>query len=140
MRKTILFLLLCISLSSYGQEAQFAQGKRPVYCEVSGWNFWGFGKVKVRIDIGDGISSLYDADGKMLKFDSMMSVLNYMGERGWRCIDNYFIGDKSEKVIRYLLEKWIKSEEEITEGILLKKDVEEKKEPYRPGKGGDDMY
>lgn len=140
MRKSILLLFLCLSLSSFGQEAQFANGKRPVYCDVMGYNFWGVGKVKVRLDIGTGISSLYDADGKILKFESMMTVLDYLGKRGWRCIDNYFIGEKSGRVIHYLLEKWVTSDEEKTEGLLLKNDVDEKKEPYKSGQGGDDMY
>ena len=34
-----------------------------------------------------------------------MSVLDYMGVRGWRCVDTYYISDgKSSRVIHYLLD------------------------------------
>ncbi len=108
-----------------------------------GYNFWGFGKVKVQLDMGrktdiKGFDALYGEDGKKLKFNTMMQVLNYMGERGWRVINTYYITESSKQsVIHYLLEKWISSEDEITEGLILK---DEDSKPYKPGEGGDDMY
>lgn len=114
-----------------------------MYCTVMGYNFWGVGKVKVQLDLGrktnaKGFDSLYGADGKKMKFNTMMEVLNYMGERGWRCIDNYFLTRGKSNVVHYLLEKWVNSDDEITEGLSIKEDDD--KEPWAPGKGSDDMY
>lgn len=119
--------------------SQWQDGRRPVYCNVMGYNFWGVGKVKVKLDMGDGrFSSLYDADGQPLKFGTMMSVLDYMSERGWRCIGTYFIGGgNSSRVIHYLLEKWVTGTEEKSSGLVLQKADDE---PYERGKNGDDLY
>lgn len=119
--------------------SQWQDGKRPVYCNVMGYNFWGAGKVKVKLDMGDGrFSTLYDVDGQPLKFGTMMSVLDYMSERGWRCIGTYFIGGgNSSRVIHYLLEKWVTGAEEKSSGLVLQKADDE---PYERGKNGDDLY
>ena len=132
------FLFFAVSALGFCQGIEVA-GSHPVYCNVMGYNFWGVGKVKVKLDMGDNkFSSLYDADGNQLKFGTMMSVLDYMSERGWRCIGTYFIGDgKSSKVIHYLLEKWVTSPDEKTAGLVLKKADDE---PFERGKSGDDMY
>lgn len=141
MKKVLLIFML--SLVYLCINAQEQSQKRPVYCNVMGYNFWGFGKVKVQLDMGrktdiKGFDALYGEDGKKLKFNTMMQVLNYMGERGWRVINTYYITESSKQsVIHYLLEKWISSEDEITEGLILK-DANSK--PYKPGEGGDDMY
>ncbi|MBQ7869024.1 MAG: hypothetical protein IJ355_01635 [Prevotella sp.] len=141
--KKILIVLLSVLFSILGIKAQNLPQKRPVYCNVMGYNFWGFGKVKVQLDMGrktdiKGFDALYGEDGKKLKFNTMMQVLNYMGERGWRVVNTYYITESSKQnVIHYLLEKWISSEDEITEGLILK---EENSKPYKPGEGGDDMY
>ena len=128
----------CAQAQSVNQPGE----KHPVYCCVMGYNFWGLGKVKVQLDLGrktnsKGFDSLYEQNGKKMKFNSMMGVLNYMSERGWRCIDNYYLTKGNTQVVHYLLEKWISSEEEITEGLTLKEDTDE---PWKPGKNGDDMY
>lgn len=132
-RIVILFILFISFCDCYSQNEGH---KRPVYCDVMGYNFLGVGKVKVQIDLGRktnsrGFDSLYDEDGKKLKFNTMIAVLNYMSERGWRTIDNYYISSGNSKILHFLLEKWIISDEEITEGLILKED-----EPYK----GDDMY
>ena len=143
MKKVIFTLFLAlISLSAMAQDEFQQGGKRPVYCCVMGYNFWGIGKVKVQLDLGrktnnKGFDSLYDPNGKKMKFNSMMGVLDYMGERGWRCIDNYYITKGNSQIVHYLLEKWISSEDEITKGLTLKEDTDE---PWKPGKNDDDMY
>ena len=135
-----------MALMSQGAQAQntnHSGEKYPVYCCVMGYNFWGFGKVKVQLDLGrktnsKGFDSLYEPNGKKMKFNSMMGVLNYMGERGWVCIENYYLTKGSSQVVHYLLEKWVSSEEEVTEGLTLKEDADS--EPWKPGKNDDDMY
>ncbi len=98
-------------------------GKYPVYCTVMGYNFWGLGKVKVELDFGDRTNSkshqsLYDADGKKLKFNSMMEVLDYMGKRGWH-VNSTCISDE---VIEYLLEKKVEKDSQKAEGLVLEDD------------------
>ena len=139
MKKLLIFILLSLNLSSYAQRSETHLGEYPVYCEVMGFNLWGGGKMKVRLDLGNGHLTLYDTSGKMMKFNTIVSVLNYMGKRGWRCIDHYEVSGMSSGIVNcFLLEKWVKSDEETLSGLDLKE--EPKKEPYKPGKGGDDMY
>lgn len=128
MKKAIfIILLLIISINGYSQETE---GKRPVYCNIMGYNFWGFGKVKVQLDMGDytnnkGFDAIYEADGKKKKFNTMMEVLNYMGERGWKVIGTYYITESpGHHIIHYLLEKWIADESQRKEGLILKEDRE----------------
>ena len=128
MRKAVLLLVLLAAMAAM---AQSNEGKRPVYCDLMAYNFWGFGKVKVQLDMGDyayhssrSYDSLFDESGKKMKFNTMMEVLNYMGERGWRVIDTYYITEGRSKVLHYLLEKWIKEESERKEGLILKEDNE----------------
>jgi hypothetical protein len=85
MKKLILSFVL-LSLSFVAINAQ-TDGSHTVYCELMGYNFWGVGKVKVMLDMGNysnakGYDSLYSPDGKKMKFNTMMGALNYMGERG----------------------------------------------------------
>lgn len=69
---------------------------------------------------------------------TMMSVLDYMGVRGWRCVDTYYISDgKSSRVIHYLLEKWVSTDEEKLSGLQLQKADDE---PVERGKNVDDLY
>ncbi len=127
--KRLLFisLLMIFSISVISQDIE---SKRPVYCNVMGYNFWGFGKVKVQLDMGDytdqkGYDGIYEPNGKKKKFKTMMEVLNYMGERGWKVIDTYYITElPGLHVIHFLMEKWIKDESERKEGLILKEDLD----------------
>ncbi len=145
MRKTILTLVMVLMTVMVA-----AQDKKPypVYCNVMGYNFWGVGKVKVQLDMGrftrgKGFESIYEPDGKKKKFHTMMSVLNYMAERGWKCIGTYFITVGKSNVIHYLLEKYVNDPEEMKEGLILKEDSEElylkEKEEYERNRR-DDAY
>lgn len=145
MRKTILTMVMVLMSVMVS-----AQDKKPypVYCNVMGYNFWGVGKVKVQLDMGrftrgKGFESIYEPDGKKKKFHTMMSVLNYMAERGWKCIGTYFITVGNSNVIHYLLEKYVNDPEEMKEGLILKEDSEElylkEKEEYEKNRR-DDAY
>ena len=126
MRKVLFLFLLCISITA---AAQNNEGKRPVYCNVMGYTTWGFGKIKVQLDMGDitrtkGFDAIYEANGKKKKFNTMMEVLNYMGERGWKAIGTYYITESPHQhVVHYLMEKWISDESERKEGLILKEDL-----------------
>lgn len=142
MRKFFVFLMLTLTLQVCAQN-QSIEGKRPVYCDVMGYNFWGFGKVKVQLDMGDyayhssrSYDAIYEQDGKKKKFNTMMEVLDYMGERGWAVKSTYYItASPGHHVIHFLLEKWISDESERKEGLILKED---KEKPYE--ERTDDTY
>jgi len=138
----IIFIMGLMCLGAQAQTVVNSGDKYPVYCNVMGYNSWGVGKVKVQLDLGQktnskGFDSLYDENGKKMKFNTMVAVLNYMGQRGWKCINTYYITKGNANVINYLLEKWVISDEEVTEGLSLQSDTDE---PWKPGKNGDDMY
>lgn len=147
MRK-ILFMLV-MALMSLGAQAQsVTKPGEPysAYCEIMGYNFWGVGKVKVQLDMGKytnskGFDSLYDSEGKKMKFNTMMAVLNFMGERGWKCIGTYYVTRGSTHVVHYLMEKQVSSSDEITEGLTLREDIEPIVEERKSRRGnGDDIY
>ena len=128
MRKVLFLFLLYISITA---AAQNNEGKRPVYCEIMGYNFWGFGKVKVQLDMGDyayhssrSYDSIYEENCKKKKFNTMMEVLNYMGARGWKLIGTYYITIYKSNVVHYVMEKWISDESERKEGLILKEDTD----------------
>jgi len=144
--KKILFSM-ALALMSVTVSAQ-SEKPFPVYCNVMGYNFWGVGKVKVQLDMGrftrgKGFESIYEPDGKKKKFHTMMSVLNYMAERGWKCIGTYFVTVGKSNVIHYLLEKYVNDPEEMKEGLILKEESEElylkEKEEYEKNRR-DDAY
>lgn len=127
MKKIVLFIALLLPLMA---AAQGVEGKRPVYCDMMAYNFWGIGKVRIILDMGDRkagqeFETILNENGKQRKFNTMMEALNYMGERGWRVIETYFLAEMKQKVIHYLLEKWITDESERKEGLIL----EDNKEP-----------
>ena len=143
MKKVFIIMMMALmSLCAQAQNVLQSMDKYPVYCNVMGYNFWGVGKVKVQLDLGrkansKGFDSLYDENGKKMKFNTMVAVLNYMGQRGWKCINTYYITKGNTNVIHYLLEKWVTSDEEVIEGLSLQTDTDE---PWKPGKTGDDVY
>lgn len=145
--KKVGFVLLML-VASIGVQAQSVcgavDGKYPVYCTVMGYNNWGIGKVRVVLDMGDNKSmksyyqSLFDMTGKKLRFNTMMSVLDYMGKRGWKVRGTYYITEsKLKNVVHYLLEKYVSDDSEKTEGLTLRTDSFPE---VRAGKNGDDLY
>ncbi len=142
-----LFASAVVMLIAAGALSSVAVGRTPVparktrpaaadssfyaYCDVSGFNR--FGKTEAVIDLGDtlsqlgGTQSLYDGHGKKIKFNTIIDVVNYMGQRGWRMFSVY---QKTEKdplehtyyTIHYLMEKCVKNRDEIKEGLILGKD------------------
>ena len=113
----------CAQAQSVNQPGE----KYPVYCSVKGYNFWGVGKVKVQLDLGNKTSSfesLLDENGKQIKFNTMMEVINYMAKRGWELDQVCFFTEGMSKtnVANYILKKYIKDDSEIRDGISTQAD------------------
>lgn len=99
MKKII--LILAIIFMAIGAKAQSTiqseDGKYPVYCDLKAYNFWGVGKVKVMLDMGavsnggGSFESLYDEDGKQIKFNTVMAAVNYMAKKGWILDKTYYV-------------------------------------------------
>lgn len=133
MRKILLFIALL--LASVAQ----AQKTRPAYCEVMACNFWGVGKVYITIDLGEErTGTICDDKNKPVKFNTPIDALNYMAKLGWSVKETYFLTEIKDQVLHFLLEKQITEDSQISEGIYIK--PKKKKEPYKPGANGDDVY
>nr|DAK51003.1 MAG TPA: hypothetical protein [Caudoviricetes sp.] len=135
-KKSFLLIIMLVVSTSI-----FAQQSRPVYCDVMAFNFWGFGKVNITIDLGENrYGTICDDKGKATKFNTTIDALNYMSKLGWSVKDTYFLSSDmgKQKVLHFLLVKQVTDDSQISEGIYVK--PKKKKEPYKPGKNGDDMY
>ena len=140
MKHLILTLLIAIvSLSINAQSVtKTDDGKYSVYCTVEGYNFLGIGKVKVMLDMGYNsgqLNSLYDDEGKKIKFNTMVQVLDYMAKRGWRLVSTYYVSESQTKnVVNYVIEKRVSEDSQKIEGLNIKLE----KEPKEPRERSDD--
>lgn len=124
------FIIIMMALMSLGAQAQSVNQpgeKYPVYCSVKGYNFWGVGKVKVQLDLGyktSNFETLLDENGKQIKFNTMMEVINYMAKRGWELDQVCFFTEGMSKtnVANYILKKYITDDSEIRAGISTQAD------------------
>lgn len=130
MKKIIAMLLVAIFAIGASSKAMAQEAEQMrVYAELLGTatNFLGLNKnVKVTIDMGQFQSAfkaytLQDGNGKDIKFNSMVAAMNYMGQRGWKFVQTYIIGDaKNGYVYHWLLYKDVNNAEEIMEGLNVK--------------------
>ena len=129
MKKII--LILAIIFMAIGAKAQSTiqseDGKYPVYCDLKAYNFWGVGKVKVMLDMGavsnggGSFESLYDEDGKQIKFNTVMAAVNYMAKKGWILDKTYYVTEGAGRaVLHYVLVKRVKNDSEIRAGLITK--------------------
>ena len=124
------FIIMMMALMSLGAQAQSVNQpgeKYPVYCSVKGYNFWGVGKVKVQLDLGyktSNFETLLDENGKKIKFNTMMEVINYMAKRGWELDQVCFFTEGLSKtnVANYVLKKYITDDSQIREGLKTQDD------------------
>lgn len=121
MKKLLLFVVLAFaSLMVNAQE-------RPhkVYAELLGESNLMRTKVTISIDFGQEISfwqqhaqrQLVDAQGREMKFNSMVDAMNYMGTLGWEFEQAYVVTVGQQNVYHWLMSKIIDEEGAATEGI-----------------------
>ena len=120
-------LIVFIGLSAKAQSENTSNEKYKVYCEICGYNFMGWGKVKAKIDMGrvpnnKGYEAIYQ-DGKKKKFNTMMEVIDYMAKRGWEVHSTYVVteGLGKQNVLHFLLWKEVTDDSQIDEGLELGK-------------------
>ncbi len=158
--KNAIFIMLFMlaALKGYSQDPW-----NPIrtYCEVVGTGNLTGTKVKIEIDFGQAQkywskhsdNFLVDADGKEIKFNSMVDALNYMARFGWKFEQAYVITENStmskNNVYHYLLSKELRGDESVNDGIYIKGDHESEQVKDKPSKEkptkkkreiGDDIY
>lgn len=121
-RMFILMVLVVAVCCAQAQSVNQPGEKYPVYCSVKGYNFWGVGKVKVQLDLGyktSNFETLLDENGKQIKFNTMMEVINYMAKRGWELDQVCFFteGISKTNVANYILKKYITDDQQVREGL-----------------------
>ena len=129
-------ILLCAT--AFAQDIKSAKKAEPykVYCEIIGQSRSLSNKVDVELDFGQaskfwtGDRSLYDENGKKIKFNSMLDAANYMGRRGWDLEEAYPVvgfsaGSSDSPIYHWVMSKMVTDESQITEGLttgdMLKK-------------------
>ncbi len=118
MKRLITLLLLSLSLTAQAQES------RTVYCSISGTSGY------VCIDYGqDDLRKnwIVNSNGTGINFRSIVSIMNYMSERGWRCLGPHSEVESSlldpediDTTTIWIFSKEVTSTAEITEGIITR--------------------
>lgn len=162
MKKFIIYCLFCL-LGLIDIKAQYVssevvmenfitsdtvQKTKIVYAELLGvnTNLLGLGtNVTVQVDFGeknglfnDGKNSLVDEDGKVIKFNSMVDGMNYMGAHGWKFETAYVVTINKQNVIHWLMSKEIPLDADAKEGFKQIRDVKEEKKKEKESKKNDD--
>lgn len=127
MKKKLLFIVFCLftQFATAQSVVKTENGKYLAYCEIVGTGKFLSTKVTIEVDFGQSKwdnAFLYGADGKKIKFNSMMDALDYMGKRNWKLVQAYALGQSPNFVYHYIMAKEVSSDNEITEGLDLKKD------------------
>ena len=93
-----------------------SQSSKFVYCEIVGTgNLLGTKISRIEIDYGQEVSfwnqynqrTLKDDSGKVVKFNSMVDALNYMGSLGWEFAQAYVVTNGNQNVYHFLLKRKI---------------------------------
>lgn len=128
---------MLFTLTALGSYSQDPWNPIRTYCEIVGTGNLTGTKVKIEIDFGQAQkfwskhsdNFLVDADGKEIKFNSMVDALNYMAQFGWRFEQAYVItentGMSKQNVYHYLLSRELKEGEGIDAGIYTRGDYKE---------------
>lgn len=112
MKKLLLtFAVIVLCTASFAQtitETTSSSKQTYVYCELVGVsNFLGT-KVTVNIDFGQSKgffedTRLKDSKGELIKFNSMVDAMNFMGFAGWEFVQAYVVTTGNQSVYHWLL-------------------------------------
>ena len=129
--KKILILVVGILLctTSFAQENAKKDEPYKVYCEIIGESHALSNKVDVELDFGQASSfwtgdrSLYDENGKKIKFNSMLDAANYMARRGWELEIAFPVmpvsnGNSISPKYHWIMSKLVNNDAEITQGLV----------------------
>lgn len=125
----ILIAALFVSVAASAQNtSQDSPRTFKVYCEiVTAYSAGLFtDRTTVNIDFGqqtdfwESDKELLDDSGRPIVFNNILDALNYMGERGWELVQEYFdISYKTDNPRHHwVLCKTVTDRSQITEGLL----------------------
>ena len=121
--------IFLIGATAFAQEKVKNGEPYKVYCEIIGQSHSLSNKVDVELDFGQaskfwtGDRSLYDENGKKIKFNSMLDAANYMGHRGWDLeiaypIVTFSAGSSDSPEYHWVMSKMVTNDAQITEGLM----------------------
>lgn len=121
--KKIFIMLFVVAVCTLA----YAGENQKVFCQIVGQSNGFTPKVKISIDYGQEMkfgsdNRLVDESGQVIKFNSMIDALNYMGSKGWKFEQAYAITLGNANVYHYLLSKEISEGQDINEGLKTKQD------------------
>jgi len=109
MKKIIIILCFLISFKS---NAQLDTSKVEQYCEVVATPRLLSTRVTIDVDYGEARSIWKDSrlkneNGKLVKFNTLVDALNYMGKNGWKLVNAFpaYTGSNSAAVYHYVFRK-----------------------------------
>jgi hypothetical protein len=103
-------LLLCAILMPLLASAQSDTSKIEQYCSVNVFPRLLSNKVTVDVDFGEvksvwRDSRIKDEAGKLVKFNSYIDAMNYMGRQGWKLVNSLVINSNNTTYYSYLFRK-----------------------------------
>lgn len=108
MKKIIAILCLLIASKSNAQDT----AKVEQYCEVVATGRLLSNRVTIDIDYGESRSiwkdnRLKDESGKLVKFNTLVDALNYLGKNGWKLVNAFPINSSANTapVYHYVFKK-----------------------------------
>ena len=107
MKKILTLALLFFALNSFSQDTE----KVEQYCKVVVTGRMLSTKVVISVDYGEERSvwkdnRLKNEDGKLVKFNSEIDALNYLGKQGWKLVNAYPISmPNTAPVYHYVFRK-----------------------------------
>lgn len=124
--KKVLFII-AIAFASLVANAQ--EKPHKIYAELLGTSNLLQTKVTISIDFGQQLTfgqqhaqkQLVDAQGREMKFNSMVDAMNYMGTLGWEFEQAYVVTTSNQNVYHWLMSKVVDNDESATQGIQTRK-------------------
>jgi hypothetical protein len=108
MQKTLLHcLLFCLPFVAHAQDTT----KVEQYCQVIAGGVLFTGKVVISVDYGEERRSrrsllVREENGKLMRFNSVIDALNYLGRNGWKIVNAFPLLDPTgPKQYQYLFKK-----------------------------------
>lgn len=138
-----ILLIVCMTL---GCILSNAQGR--MFCELVGMQTL-LGKTIVSVDFGQvslfSDNRIVDENGDVLKFNSMVDAMNYMGALGWDFEQAYVVttgtGNSRQNVYHWLLSKpYSEDGAGIKTMNMIKQELKKAKEQEQEKQEDDDMY
>lgn len=138
-----ILLIVCMTL---GCILSNAQGR--IFCELVGMQNL-LGKTIVSVDFGQvslfSDNRMVDENGDVLKFNSMVDAMNYMGALGWDFEQAYVVtigtGNSRQNVYHWLLSKpYSEDGAGIKTMNMIKQELKKSKEQEQEKQEDDGMY